>query len=563
MRYPAFLLLFCFPLGVMGQLAMKPGSDFHLAAGAIFNINDSLTLDSGAVFRIDGELTVDKSVLNHGDLFWNGSLNLGENFIHSGVISAAASSQLVTERNTHVLAGDSAYVLGIWQNSGSGIRRVLRPVSVSELHLDSVRVFTGNLPLSVLLNEPSAISRSGGWVVSGLDGALYRQIIPGGDYLFPVGDSTHYQPASLSAVGASFIGLRYSSLSASAEGLPVFLSDPLICSIANGFHYRLYPGSGNLAFRAAFPPSSYNNESGWASRGLVPAESWSRLLSSSLVAPGDSLIVEFDEAFDNPVALSLYTLRPEMPVVSGLDSVCALSSGVLYNITNAQDDVNYLWNVTGGELFSQGDADAQISWGENAFGSLSVVASTSNGCSSLGGNLPVVIHPLPDAGIVMQTPQYPFPGEVWTFSAEDTDAVSFYWESGDGGSGFGTSFFFAYDEPGDYLAVLVAETDLGCRDTAKQKLTVVEGLEIPDAFSPNGDGVNDVFELKNGGLKDFSLQVFDRWGNAVFETTQSQTFWDGRTPTGNLVPAGTYFFVLKASGSDTAYEKRSAVTVFY
>lgn len=563
MRHLALLLFFCFPFGGMSQLVMKPGSDFHLSEGAVLTLNDSLVLDSASLFRIGGEMTIRESVQNHGEIQWTGTMILGGSIHHSGIISAVPLSQLRTTGSLHVLGGDSSFVLGIWQNTGSGIRIIDVPVSVSALHLDSVRVFTGNQPLRVLLDAPTALSRSEGWVVSGVGGALYRQMAADEDYLFPVGDSVHYQAATIRANELSAAGLRYSSLAASAEGLPVFLSDPLICSISGGFHYRLYPGNGNLAFRSAFPPSFYNNESGWAARGLDAGGSWSRLLSSSLVAPGDSLIVAFNEPLNNPVALSLYALRPETPSIAGLDSVCALTSGLIYTVTNAQENVNYLWNVTGGNVLSQGGSSAEINWGPNAFGNLSVVASAPNGCSSVGGSLPVALHPLPDVSILMQVPQYPFPGEAWSFSAQGSGAVSFYWESGDGGSGFGTPFAFAYDEPGDYLAVLVAESEQGCRDTAKQKLSVVEGLEIPDAFSPNGDGVNDFFLLKNGGLKDFSLQIFDRWGNTVFETTQSQTFWDGRTPAGNLVPAGTYFFVLRASGNGTDYEKRSSVSVYY
>lgn len=563
MRYLALLLFFCFPYRGMSQLVMKQGSDFHLAEGAVLFLNDSLVLDSASVFRINGDMTIVESVLNHGEMLWNGTVNLGKDFSHSGIISAAVSSRLVTEGSVHVLGGDSSYVLGIWQNTGSGIRSIDVSVSVSALHLDSVLVFTGNRTLRVLQDEPSAVSRSEGWVVSNVQGAFYRQMAVGADYLFPVGDSAHYQPATLRANEPSMVGLRYSTIAASAEGLPVFLSDPLICFISGAFHYRLYPGNGSLAFRSAFPASFYNNENGWAVRGLDAAGSWSRLLTSNLVAPGDSLIVDFNEALNNPVALSLYATRPETPVILGPDSVCALASGLNYSITNAQTNVNYLWNVTGGDVLSQAGSTAEISWGQGALGNLSVVASAPNGCSSLGGTLPVVVNPLPDVSILMQVPQYPFPGEVWNFSAESSGTVSFFWESGDGGTGFGTPFAYTYDEPGDYLAVLIAESEQGCRDTAKQKLTVVEGLEIPDAFSPNGDGVNDLFLLKNGGLKDFSLQIFDRWGNIVFETTQSQTFWDGRTRSGNLVPAGTYFFVLKASGDGTAYEKRSSVSVFY
>jgi hypothetical protein len=64
-------------------------------------------------------------------------------------------------------------------------------------------------------------------------------------------------------------------------------------------------------------------------------------------------------------------------------------------------------------------------------------------------------------------------------------------------------------------------------------------------------------------MKDYSLQIFDRWGNQVFESNKPGYYWNGRTPNGTLVPAGTYFVLLRASGTTKIFEKRTSVSVFY
>lgn len=68
-------------------------------------------------------------------------------------------------------------------------------------------------------------------------------------------------------------------------------------------------------------------------------------------------------------------------------------------------------------------------------------------------------------------------------------------------------------------------------------------IVIPNVFTPNNDGINDLFEIKN--LPDNSItQIFNRWGIKVFETNKSDIFWDGRTTSGIECVDGTYFYII-------------------
>ena len=66
---------------------------------------------------------------------------------------------------------------------------------------------------------------------------------------------------------------------------------------------------------------------------------------------------------------------------------------------------------------------------------------------------------------------------------------------------------------------------------------------IPNVFTPNNDGINDFFEIKNLP-ENASTQIFNRWGIKVFETTKSDIFWDGRTTSGIESVDGTYFYII-------------------
>lgn len=83
-------------------------------------------------------------------------------------------------------------------------------------------------------------------------------------------------------------------------------------------------------------------------------------------------------------------------------------------------------------------------------------------------------------------------------------------------------------------------------------LTISESkLEVPNAFSPNDDGVNDVFKVKEGykSIISFKAMVFDRWGKKLYEWTDLAGGWDG-TSGGKRVPDGGYYLNIQARGAD-------------
>lgn len=76
-------------------------------------------------------------------------------------------------------------------------------------------------------------------------------------------------------------------------------------------------------------------------------------------------------------------------------------------------------------------------------------------------------------------------------------------------------------------------------------------LEVPNAFTPNGDGVNDIFKVKEGyqSIISFRAMVFSRWGKKLFEWTDPADGWDGRSG-GKDMPDGAYYLHIEARGAD-------------
>lgn len=105
---------------------------------------------------------------------------------------------------------------------------------------------------------------------------------------------------------------------------------------------------------------------------------------------------------------------------------------------------------------------------------------------------------------------------------------------------------FTFTEAGFYSVTLTVYNEGGCGDAMSKELCVedIRPLFIADAFTPNGDGVNDVLHARGQGFKEILFQIFDRWGNLVFETDKIDEGWDGKYR-GMNANAGVYVYVVR------------------
>ena len=106
------------------------------------------------------------------------------------------------------------------------------------------------------------------------------------------------------------------------------------------------------------------------------------------------------------------------------------------------------------------------------------------------------------------------------------------------------------DKELDYtLIVKTGKGTIPCETQANVKVINILPLVIPNAFSPNGDGVNDTWIIQ--GLpkyRNVTITVFNRWGNIVFNSNNAYIHWD-RTINGFEVATGTYYAILELKGS--------------
>jgi gliding motility-associated-like protein len=88
-------------------------------------------------------------------------------------------------------------------------------------------------------------------------------------------------------------------------------------------------------------------------------------------------------------------------------------------------------------------------------------------------------------------------------------------------------------------------------------------LYAPNAFSPDGDGVNDHFQIRGQGAEEYNLEIYNRWGQMVFQSENINTRWNGEYR-GKQVPIGTYVYQVKSisvSGNEVMVKDGCVVLV--
>jgi len=124
-------------------------------------------------------------------------------------------------------------------------------------------------------------------------------------------------------------------------------------------------------------------------------------------------------------------------------------------------------------------------------------------------------------------------------------------------AGFGSSFeqnpVFSFPDTGQQEVRLIVQHPRGCQDTLLQFIDVIPEVTyfLPNAFTPNNDGVNEFFKGQGmmAGIQNFHLQIWNRWGELIFETSDPENGWNGRkNNSGSEYPAGVYLCLVNYTG---------------
>ena len=180
-------------------------------------------------------------------------------------------------------------------------------------------------------------------------------------------------------------------------------------------------------------------------------------------------------------------------------------------------------------------------------------------------NFIIVVSGKPTASYTY-TPNPPQENTAVEFLNSSIAATAYIWQFGDGETLATTSqdpVRHIYNETKTYNACLIATNQAGCQDTTCTNIVsrVVPLLDVPNAFTPNGDGINDKVFVRGFAITKMTWKIYNRWGVMVFATSDKIQGWDG-TYNGSLQPQEVYHYVLTVEYSDkTKYTKKGDITL--
>jgi len=240
---------------------------------------------------------------------------------------------------------------------------------------------------------------------------------------------------------------------------------------------------------------------------------------------------------------------PTPTFTSSITSGC-VPLNVDFNCSNTESGLIYHWDFGNfGNNLSNAKNPTQIYYQDGVF-DVTLSLTTQEGCkSSTTIDNMITVYPKPDAKFYADPIVVNILDPVVDFYNISIDNNSNYWSFGDGDSSLlvNPSHKFNPNTLGDFLVSLVAVSEYGCKDTAKSYIKVenIATLYVPTAFSPDNDGINDIFKVSAYGIDtdNFDFIIYDRWGEKIFETKDLFTGWDG-TYNLKLVESGVYSYII-------------------
>jgi gliding motility-associated-like protein len=221
-------------------------------------------------------------------------------------------------------------------------------------------------------------------------------------------------------------------------------------------------------------------------------------------------------------------LAPVSPACPPLCTSLALSS--------TDNLVSYNWTLGDGTTFSANDTVPNHCYDSGNY-TVGVTIKDNNNCvNTLSFPNAVMVADLPEAAFTFGPQPTTILDPTITFenTSTGTRPMSFQWNFGTEPGVYVTTENpgYIYQAIGEYTVELVATNAFGCTDTTYRTVVIGDDITIyiPNAFTPNGDGVNDSFIAQGVGIneKDFTMQIFDRWGEKIFQSHGLDEGWSGK-----------------------------------
>ncbi|CAG0951054.1 MAG: T9SS type B sorting domain-containing protein [Bacteroidetes bacterium] len=583
-RLIAFLLTSIASFTVNAQNVLFNQGSIYVANGGIVQVNgNTLNTGAGTTLTNHGSFTVANS-FNNGDfeisnnavVSGNGDYFVENNWINNATFTAN-QSEVTLNGNNQLITGSVVTTFHDLTLTGTGVKTQTIDANIDAtgtLNLNDRELATATNSMFVLNPSTTSITNNTtpgneGFVSSLAPGTLSRETNTNAPYLYPVGSSvavTRYRPVELTPndANAATYTVRFINHNPDIDGFSRNINDGLVCQANDTFYHAILRTTGNSPadIRLHYIAGTDGNYDGMA-HWRTNNNQWNDMATTTPGTAGIfATLTRSTWQFANPGEPYVLTEQaPLAPTISGDTILCIGSTSTTFTASGGNG--NYIWTVPSGVVITDSTSNSiTVNWNTGP-GTVSVIsASQSGGCNSAPASLNINVYTGPSAYGYSDTNRVFANHPILFTDTSQGNPVSWNWDFGDGSSSTVQNPWHTFPGPGTYQVILTVVDSNGCSDTAHVWIEIIDGILIPNVFSPNGDGSNDVFFISGGGFEEFEIKIFNRWGSQMFEAKAPQIAWDGRTNAGLEVSAGTYYFTLTAKSKTTDYSTTGYITVF-
>ena len=192
--------------------------------------------------------------------------------------------------------------------------------------------------------------------------------------------------------------------------------------------------------------------------------------------------------------------------------------------------INY-WNWSFGDGQFSNQQNPTHTYSESGVYQVTLQVTSIEGCTTIS-NSPVIIlvHPTPIASFNVNPTEVDEYNPIVNFTNYSSGASNYIWNFGDGTYSILSNPQHSYNFYGNFIISLLAENQFGCLDSSFDQVNVtpIFTFYIPNAFTPSKDHKNEIFFGKGVNYKSVTMQIFNRWGEKIFDKTSSEPpIWDG------------------------------------
>ena len=253
--------------------------------------------------------------------------------------------------------------------------------------------------------------------------------------------------------------------------------------------------------------------------------------------------------------------QPIFPSFTSSDtSGCIPKTIYFQNTTDSSLFYSSTWDFGNGNIFSS-FSDTSFTFNNSGCYDINLQITSNNACL-YDTTIPslICLYEVPIADFSFNPIDPTFNDSLFTFVNNSQFSDFYLWHF----NGVDTSSLinpeYNINSYGDFSVQLIAYSNYGCSDTSNQIIQIgSNSFYIPNAFSPDGDGINDVFKISsvnNTSFSGFNFLIFNRWGEVVFKSDDSNSEWDG-TQNGKLSKEGLYVWKINYIDGNNIYQDHS------